>query len=499
MAAALKKAYHYMQRNGIKDTVYASMEQLMRNRVKYNYVRPSEEVLRAQSKKVFRRPILFSVIVPAYETDEKYLAEMIDSVLAQSYEHWELIIADASKSDKVKKKTKEYKDIRIKYMHLHKNAGISANTNSALQGAVGDYIGLLDHDDLLTSDALYENAVKIIEAKEAGKDYAFVYSDEDKCDSTGSKYFDPNIKPEFNLDLLLSNNYICHFLVMKAELMKKLQFRPDYDGAQDHDIVLRAYGLTSEKASDLTISYGHISKVLYHWRCHEGSTASNPESKNYAYEAGRRAVADYLAHAGVKAEVEHTKHKGFFRVEYKDTYQYPDKSKKKEIKDEITGSRRGEIAYNVFLNRYDVGAVGGPVFKGNKITGGIIDDSKTCPFDGLNRKFSGYLHRAVLQQTGYALDVRNMALAEALIPCLIKTARIEEYRYLYNQDLINELDEQFKGEKIEEPFIDVKDYLAKGRFEDYEFLKTSISLGREIGFEGFKNYYDPMFYDEDER
>lgn len=155
-------------------------------------------------------PLLFSILVPTYRTPENYLREMIDSVLAQTYGSFELILADASGDESVKQVVDTYEDKRIRYIRLAENKGISGNTNEALKHATGLYTGLLDHDDLLTPDALYENAMAIAEARSRGIRPQLLYSDEDKCDENGENYFCPHKKEEFNLDLILSNNYICH-------------------------------------------------------------------------------------------------------------------------------------------------------------------------------------------------------------------------------------------------------------------------------------------------
>ena len=209
--------------------------------------------------------------------------------MQQSYPHWELILADATEDHSVEETLTNQgflterllenaetiaADARIHYIHLTENAGIAANTNQALPYARGEYIGLLDHDDVLTPDALYEMADAITKANDRGVRVAFAYSDEDKCNGDETKYYDPNHKEDFNYDLILSNNYICHFLVMDADLMKKLAFRPECDGAQDYDLVLRAVSevlAADGRSGEERIL--HIPRVLYHWRCHEASTA----------------------------------------------------------------------------------------------------------------------------------------------------------------------------------------------------------------------------------
>ena len=257
-----------------------------------------------------------------------------------------------------------------------------------MEAASGSYIALLDHDDTLEPDALYRmmNAA-LEEKKRRGEMPWMLYSDEDKGNGDMSEFYEPHYKMDFNLDLLLSNNYICHFLVMKAELMKKLRFRREYDGAQDHDLVLRAAG---ELLND-TGRIVHVPHILYHWRCHTGSTAENPQSKMYAYEAGRRAVEDFCNRQNWKIKVEHTKHLGFFRVEY-------------------TG--------NILAQRSDVAAVGGRLISGGKIVAGAYDENGGVLYQGLNRHFSGYMHRAVLQQDAAAVDVRKMMVRKELQPVL---------------------------------------------------------------------------------
>ena len=493
----IRKTVNYLKKNGIEDTFYASMERIT-GKQDYSFIPVSDEVLEAQRKKIWPDPVMFSIVVPAYETKETFLRACIDSVLKQTYRNFELIIADASRLAGVRKVCESYSDHRLKYMHLQENKGISINTNAAIRTANGDYVGLLDHDDMLTPDCLYEYATLIEKnSKEKGSGFAFIYCDEDKCDAGGDKFFEPNYKPGFNLDLLLTNNYICHFLVMKTSLIKELALRSDYDGAQDHDLVLRAYAATNETSDEKPLSYGHISRILYHWRCHNESTASNPESKTYAYEAGRRAVADYLKRAGIAADVEHSKHNGFFRIEYRDELVYPKTGDIVKRRDELKSTVRGRTAYNTFLNRYDVGAIGGPLIKDGKIAGGLMDSTKTCIYDGLNVHFSGYMHRASLQQDALYLDIRNMMLVDDLAGLLIKIARDERNLHLFNRELISELESQIEGNTINAPYVDVSAYLAPLNYDEIDYLNAGVDLSREVSFEGYLNLYDPRFVYED--
>jgi len=229
--------------------------------------------------------IKFSVLVPLYNTDKKLLREMIDSVTSQTYENWELCLADASDSEHgyVGTVAEEYahKDSRIKYRRLEKNLGISGNTNECRKLASGDYIALLDHDDLLVHHALAANYAAI-------KAYApdVLYSDEDKTDEKGKRHL-PFFKPDYNRDLLYSQMYICHFLVFKSELFDKVGGLSDeHSGAQDYDLMLRF--------TEHTDKIHHISDVLYSWRETATSTSVNPGSKPYAHDAGKLALDKHL-------------------------------------------------------------------------------------------------------------------------------------------------------------------------------------------------------------
>lgn len=383
-----KKAYYYCKKNGVLPAFYAALERLQSNNMCYEKRILTQAELEAQRGAVWEKPEHFSILVPAYETDRAHLREMVDSVLAQTYPQFELIVADASVSDKVETEMQYYKDSRIRYIRLPENKGISENTNAALAAAGGSYIALLDHDDILEADALYR-MMEAIDSyrRETGEAAQMLYSDEDKCSGDLAVYYEPHWKEKFNLDLIISNNYICHFLVMKAELMRELKFRAEYDGAQDHDLVLRAAARLMD--TNNTQSILHVPYVLYHWRCHTGSTAENPQSKMYAYEAGRRAAEDFCRSRGWRAAVTHTRHLGFFRVEYK-------------------GS--------VLEQRADLAAVCGRIVRRGRIAGGAYAQDGSILYEGLNAHFSGYMHKAVLQQDVYAADVRKMRVRRELRP-----------------------------------------------------------------------------------
>lgn len=400
MNSAIYKTLNYIKKNGVKPTAETIYERLTQAYDKnYSYEFPSAVEVSAQRETscVWEKPC-FSILVPCYETDNGFLVKLLDALAKQTYGGWEVILADASKTSKVESTVKAYLKAnpgmaghswqqgedrgedafqkgKVHYLKLTSNEGISENTNAALPYAKGDWIGLLDHDDFLTEDAVFEMADAIrIYQEETGTEPAFCYSDEDKYDPDSDTYFEPNHKPDFNRDFLLSNNYICHFLVMHRDLFAKLLLRREYDGAQDFDLVLRA----SDHGKVL-----HISKVLYHWTCHKSSTAANPASKLYAYEAGKRAVADYLRTHDIQAEVEHTRHLGFYEVVY-----------------------QGDL----FLQRKDIAAYGGSLLKRGKIISGLLTVEGTCPYAGLRSFFSGPGNKASVMQNAQVLDARVITL-----------------------------------------------------------------------------------------
>ena len=320
----IRKTITYSKKNGYKEALYAACERVLaKYHADYHYEKPTKESLLQQKKEQEGYTTSFSIVVPAYETKSEYLITLIDSCLEQSYEKWELLIADGSQSNIVEQCVARYRDERIHYVRLAENGGISVNTNQALSYATGEYCGLLDHDDWLTPDALFEMAKLIHEAKNKGIIPVMLYSDEDKSDSKGEVFFDPHFKLDFNPDLILSNNYICHFCIVKTELLQKFQLRKEYDGAQDYDLVLRIVsslwqqekGGSIGRMEDVIL---HVPKVLYHWRCHDASTADNPQSKMYAYEAGRNALSDFVRRMGWKADVRHNKHLGFYQLAYRE-------------------------------------------------------------------------------------------------------------------------------------------------------------------------------------
>ncbi len=267
---------------------------------------PNEEELENQRNTKFKHEPKFSLVVPMYNTPADFFEELVDCLIEQTYTNWELCLADGSpeKNEKLQKIVK--KDNRIKYKFLNDNKGISGNTNEALKLATGDFIALLDHDDLLPIFCLYELAKTINENPEV----EFIYTDEDKIEGTKERRCDPHFKPDFAIDTLRSNNYITHLSVFKKELMDKLGgFKDEYNGAQDFDIIIRA--------TENTKNIIHIPKVLYHWRVHQNSTAMLSDAKPYAYEAGIKVIEDHLKRKNLKAKVTHGGDiKGVYEVQY---------------------------------------------------------------------------------------------------------------------------------------------------------------------------------------
>ena len=267
------------------------------------------EAISEEKACVFDRDITFSILVPLYNTPEKFLTAMIDSVVNQTYEKWELCLADGSDAQHayVREICERYakKDPRIKYRKLEKNGGISENTNACIEMSTGDYIGLFDHDDLLHPFALsvYMKAI-------CGENADFIYSDENTFHETPADAYWPHYKPDFAPDTLRSYNYICHFTVFKKSLLEKAGggFRKEYDGSQDYDIILRL----TEQAAHIT----HIPQVLYYWRAHANSTAADIASKPYTMDAAKAAISEHLKRTGLEGRVLDSVIPSTYKVEY---------------------------------------------------------------------------------------------------------------------------------------------------------------------------------------
>jgi glycosyltransferase involved in cell wall biosynthesis len=254
----------------------------------YIYQFPNRVLLEEELLKLTYRPLI-SILIPTYNTNEKFLRECLDSVVNQVYQNWELCIADdASKEPQVIKVLEEYRErfpTQIKLVFCEENRHISATTNAALEVAEGEFVALLDHDDLLTEDALFE-VVKLLNQKHE-KQVDVIYSDEDKWSDVTNCFDEPFFKPDWSPENLKGQMYIGHLGIYRRNLVEEVGgFRLGLEGSQDWDLALRV----TEKAQSIC----HIPKILYHWRKHSNSTAQHANQKNYAVIAGLKAVNDAL-------------------------------------------------------------------------------------------------------------------------------------------------------------------------------------------------------------
>lgn len=339
MSKPLRGVLHWIQRTRDRITRYGNIKGIARKldakRIEKMAMAqhgtasfPTPEEAAAQRETKFSKDIKISILVPLYNTPKEFLVQAIDSVLAQTYENWELCLADGSDEEHayvgqiceeyVQKDTVYVKDhpelskpvktdSRILYRKLEKNGGISENTNQCLAMATGNYIGLFDHDDILHPAVLYEYMKAICE-----RNADYIYCDESTFHGNSiDNMITLHFKPDFAIDNLRANNYICHFSVFDRKLLEGTEvFRSQFDGSQDHDMILR---LTAEAKNVV-----HIPKLMYYWRSHKGSVASDINAKSYAIEAAKGAVAAHLESQGYE-NFEITSTKAFetiFRLRY---------------------------------------------------------------------------------------------------------------------------------------------------------------------------------------
>ena len=359
----------------------------------------SEEELqeqKQQSKKLLCRPLI-SVVVPTFYTKPQYLEELFCSLLNQSYGKWELIIADATEDDSVcnnlaelceRYRHKGIDEAQIVYKKLEGNRGISNNTNVGLKLATGDYVAFVDHDDVLEPNALYEMALVINERKPA-----IIYSDEDKVSEDGKHFFEPHFKSDYNEELLNHYNYVGHLLLVEREVLRKVGYlKPEFDGAQDYDLVMRVTEVVGADA------IAHVPKVLYHWRTSADSTALSAGNKEYAIEAQEKVVASHFSRVLVQ-----------------------DKEPREYIIFSSKTVRPLDMEWDkilaVYMNRSlrPVGMVGGRIIDKPSILRGVVeccgyrlleDGAVETNFYGLNAFKKGYFQRAYLPQnmSGGSLD-----------------------------------------------------------------------------------------------
>ncbi len=270
--------------------------------------RASSEELKRQSQTHFNYMPLISIIVPVYNPKPEHLIAFIKSVKNQSYQNWQLCLANGSgdngKICAILHKAAE-KDVRIKNARLLKNRGISGNSNAALKMADGEWIALADQDDLLSPNALFEYVATI----NADPTIDALYCDEDKLIDKKNIRTEPHFKSDFNIDLLRCNNYICHMFMARKSIIEKIGgFNPQMDGAQDHDLILRC----AENCRTIK----HIPKILYTWRCHASSTSSNTASKDYAYDAGAAAINAHYERVGIPGKASRSRWPGWYVTKF---------------------------------------------------------------------------------------------------------------------------------------------------------------------------------------
>ncbi len=417
----VRKLKSYAERNGIEKMVFRAVEGIGETLSDREYAREMQEIRSAGGaacpSDIIGGSIFISIIVPVCDPDPDDFAHLLDSVALQTYRNYELILVDAGKKQETEAVVNAYMSdpetaLPIVYRKLKENLGIAGNTNEALKLANGSYIALLDHDDFLEPEALAMIVEKACDGAEV------IYTDEDKYDARTDRFFRPNRKPDFNQDLLFSNNYICHFLAVKRELALKTGFRSEYDGAQDYDFVLRATdGLSPDKIA-------HIPEVLYHWRVSVNSTADNPESKLYAYENGRKAVQDFLRSKGYsEVVVRDTDHRGFYYPDYRNA----DISREKYVL--LVDNRLYpltadfEKALSGYFIRPEVGIVGGRIIgrTGRTICNGYERDKsgrRVALYGKMNFRFSGDMHRASMVRDTEAVSRHACVIRAELADCI---------------------------------------------------------------------------------
>ncbi|OOO00383.1 MAG: hypothetical protein ATN35_01350 [Epulopiscium sp. Nele67-Bin004] len=297
----IEQAYHKIRNKVITISVY---DEWLKKHL------PSKTELNVQRATIQPYQPLISIIVPTFNTPKQFLVEMVESVRNQTYSNWELCIADgASVNEETLSILKKYADNepRIKVQFLEENYGISGNTNKCLEMARGEFVGIFDHDDLLTANALFE----VVETINNNPNVDFIYTDEDKVDEKTKIFSDPHFKPDFSPDLIRHQNYICHFCVYRRQLIEDIgMFNSEFDGSQDHDLILRVI--------EQTENIVHIPKILYHWRIHSASTAGGITGvKDYAVASSIKAIENHLERIGLQGTVSQGKHSGVYCIDYK--------------------------------------------------------------------------------------------------------------------------------------------------------------------------------------
>ena len=389
---------------------------------------------------------LISIITPTYNTDKKYLTEMLESVLAQTYDHWELCIADDASNNAETLEVLKMYEVRfanIKVNYRKENGHISKASNTALSLARGSYVVFLDHDDTLAPNALYEMALKLNQQR----DLKLIYSDEDKIDEN-SKRFNPHFKSGWNPDLFFSHNYICHLVLLEKKLVDRAGgLREGYEGSQDYDLLLRCLKYIDKK------EIARIEKILYHWRAIEGSTAYGSSEKNYAHNAGLRALEEYFSEDALCLNVKDGLLTNTYKVEYPDYYMKDgDNQPIYPLVSLLVPTRDG---YEVLHKCVD-GILEHTLYPNYEII--ILDNETTCP------KTLAYFEKIQLHEN----------------------VRILEYHHPFNYSAINNFGVQHAEGEIIGLINDDVEVITKRWLSEM----VSLAIREGTGAVGAKLYYD---------
>ncbi len=406
----IKKCLRVIKNNGFS-ALFAKSAARLRYRSRAREYMKERERSKRQRIPVFERDVLLSIAVPLYNTPQKYLRQMLDSVVDQTYSNWELCLADASDEDGIYEIVREYQDKRIKYKRLDKNYGIAENTNIAVSMAEGEYVGLLDHDDILDRDLLTEYRRRI----DKGAD--FIYCDEASFRSDPYKPEIIHFKPAFSPFNLRGNNYICHFSMFRRSLFDEVGgLREGFEGSQDHDLILRL----TERARKVV----HVPQVLYYWRIHRDSVAMDISAKPRCISSGVLAVSESLLRLKIEGKVEPI---GGGAAVYRCKYKVRGGAGCRRITrcrnhalEDCTCEYIAVLPKGVKLSRSDmlrlislaslegVGAAGGlGVYHGRVVSGAVRFDGEDCiemAMDGERLSSGGYMHRLCYVQNVNALN-----------------------------------------------------------------------------------------------
>jgi glycosyltransferase involved in cell wall biosynthesis len=413
------KCYNYIKQRGLAALFIKIGERLKWKKQAVEYMKHSEEK-KAEYLKKYKtdsEDIKISICVPLYNTDKKHLTDMLNSVVNQSYGNFELCLADGSDENHayIKDIVSGYNDNRVMYQKLNKNMGIVGNSNMAVEMATGDYITLLDHDDILDRDALLCFASRL-------KTADILYSDEANFSTVPEKPDIIHFKPDFGIFNLRGNNYICHLLMFKKELFNKVGgFRENFEGSQDHDLILRL----AEQAENIV----HIPLVLYFWRVHNNSVASDISAKPYCIESGIRAVQSHLQRMNIDGKVKMIERQtSVYEVDYMEKdcdYIYI-------VNENFKTNEKSVQILKKHISLDNVGAVCGLVIDGNK----IIGCGKKTGYNliGTNAKGDGYMNCLHYAQNINAVDYRF---------CMLKKSAVDSVggfnEKLSGQDKINNI------------------------------------------------------------